>query len=68
MRFKCSGIKYCEYYHPDLFSICDAYNRVDIHQLKALQQQVEEERRTLPIRRLKIATEAYVSHMRSIYY
>jgi len=59
MRFICSGIKYCEYYHPDILNEKNAYNRVDVEHISDLRQKVITalENQT-PEERLHRATEA----------
>ena len=59
--FKCTGIQHCEYAHPDVLCICEAYDRVNPQNINDLRQKSSRPHIALPIEeKIKQTTEKLV--------
>lgn len=60
LSYRCSGIRHCEYAHPDILSIREAYNNVQPDQINSIQQYASQVYLSASItQKLRTQTEAY---------
>lgn len=58
--YHCTGIKHCEYAHPDMLRICQAYNDVKLEKINDFRKKYTFQPTSAPIfERLKRQTEAF---------
>lgn len=64
MHFICSGIKYCEFHHPEILQELPRYSQVDVEHIDGLRKRLQHAERKLPaIERVLRATEAYAKYI-----
>lgn len=60
MRYKCSGIRHCQYAHPDVLRTCPEYDRVKLEDISKIYKRHSRPQHTIPVEeRIRIRTEAW---------
>lgn len=68
MHFRCSGIKHCQFYHPEILEELPQYSRVDAEHINDLRQQAQRIQKNLSAsEQIQRSTEAYAKYNLGLY-